>query len=736
MNYKLNLIIFIYFIFSVSLTAQVKDTLFEQEYHESYPLKNQNHNEVKTILVDNQNNIWIGTSEGLFVLDKSTKKWIPKLSKENQGPINDLFENTDGKIWIASWNGLYFGNIVNVTKVDEINSTTSVVNKIHNKITAISLDKIWIQNNSNWESENLSTSLLVRDIIQDSDGGYYVATGKGLFHKTKVGIKLFQNEDELISDNIFGLDYSNDNKLWIAGLGGITVYENNKRVKSYIAQEGIPNSWVRCVEKAPDGKMWIGTDFGVARFDGKTWSVRNSRRWLIDDRVKDISFDKNGNAWIATSNGVSAIKTRIMTLDEKEKYYKNITEKRHIRKPYLVEKCKLSSPGDTLNWKANDDDNDGQYTSMYLAMESFRYAVTKNSDAKNNAKKAFDALKFLQTVTETNGFFARTVIPSDWTEMADPNEIIDDREWSKRILDDPRRNRLEQHWVLSKDKKWFWKRGTSSDEVTGHMYGYLYYYDLVADEKEKQIIKDHVTKIVNYIIDGGYVFKDIDGKHTEWGVWAPEYLNENPDWATERGINSVEILSYLKLAYHVSGDEFYQKEYYKLWNDYYYKENVINAKTTLASWRTYIDDELLALAYPALFMYETDSEVLEYYKKSLDNWYSAFVNDDNPYFYFTYNAFTKNKFNLDRSIFLLQDNPLDLVRWKIDNSKREDIILTRIPIMEDLQTNKLVSPSERGIMRWDNNPWRAVQGDGGLTESDGVYWRLAYWMGRYYKLIE
>ena len=396
----------------------------------------------------------------------------------------------------------------------------------------------------------------------------------------------------------------------------------------------------------------------------------------------------------------------------------------------------ISLPGDTNNWKPKDDDNDGQYTSMYLVMESLRYAVTKDPEAKNRAKKAFDALKYLQTVTETNGFFARTVIPSNWTEMSDPNEIIDDRNWAERIVREPRRNRLEQHWVLSSDKKWFWKRGTSSDEVTGHMYGYLYYHDLVADKDEKKRVRDHITKIVDYIIDCGYLFNDIDGKHTEWGVWAPEYLNDQQDWIVERGTNSVEILSFLKLAYHVSGNEYYQQEYNKLFHDHNYKRNVIEAKSIEPARRTYIDDELLVLAYPALFMYEDDPEVLKYYEKSLLNWYNALEEDDNPYFYFMYNILSGKKLNLERSLFLLQDNPLDLIRWTIDNGKREDIQLTRIPILEDIQTDKLVPPSERGIMRWDNNPWRAVQGDGGMTESDGVYWRLAYWLGRYHNFIQ
>lgn len=720
---------------NLCISAQIKDTLFTQEYHESYPFEDNNSVKVQTILADNLNNIWIGTEEGLFILNESSRTWMPKLSEENQGPINDLFLDND-VIWISAWNGLYRGNINEINKVKEIDETAIVVNKIDDQITAISLTKIFTLKNNSWTSEKIKTSKQIRSLLPDENGGYYLATGKGLYHKLNNTFKIFQNVDEIVSDNVYGLSKSFGNELWVCGLGGVTVYKNDKMIKSFIPKDGIPNAWVRAINTAPDGTIWIGTDFGAAKFNGREWKVRNSKRWLINDKVNDITFDKNENVWFATDGGVSAIKNRKMTLEQKEKYFKNITEKRHIREPYLVEKCRFTTPGDTNNYFPKDDDNDGQYTSMYLAMESLRYAVTKDPEAKQNAKQAFEALKFLQTVTETQGFFARTVIPSTWNEMADPNETIDDREWAKRMVEEPRSTRLEQHWVLSKDKKWFWKRGTSSDEVTGHMYGYLYYYDLAADESEKKVVKDHVTKIVNYIIDNGYVFNDIDGKHTEWGVWSPEIINNDQDWIIERGTNSIEILSFLKLAYHVSGDEYYQKEYYKLWNDYNYKENVINAKSILPARRTYIDDELLALVYPVLLNHEDNPEVLKYYKQSLDNWYDALKYDDNPYFYFMYNAFANNKLNLNRSIFLLQDNPLDLIRWRVDNSKREDITITREPILEHLQANKLLPPSERGIMRWDNNPWTAVQGDGGMTESDGVYWRLAYWHGRYYNLIQ
>ena len=656
------------------------------------------------------------------------------LDSSNQGPVNDLFVDNQGTIWVAAWNGLYKIENYKVSRISGIEGPIGVVNQIDGKIFAIGPYGKWNIESNVWKNNDLLYSKAIRDVIQDKNGGYYVATGKGLYYQSSTGIFLFQNEDEILSDNLSGLAYSDNHELWVGGLGGISVYQNNKWIKTFTPKDGLPTVWVTSVERSSEGVMWVGTKLGVTRYDGSSWSLRHSRRWLLSDDVRDIAFDSENCAWIATSKGVSAIIKKQITLRQKADHYYGIMKRRHVREPYLVESCGFKVAGDTTTWVPRDNDNDGQYTSMYLAMESYKYAVTKDSEAKDNAQKAFGAMKFLQTVTETDGFVARTVIPSNWDRMADANRTISDREWAEIVLEEPRESRVEDMWRPSSNGKWLWKRGTSSDEITGHMYGYYIYHELVAEGEEKEIVVDQILRIVDYIIDNGYVLVDVDGKHTKWGVWAPEYLNDNPDWATERGINSVEILSYLKLAYHVSGDEKYQKEFYKLYNDFGYRDNILKAKSTIKSWRTYIDDELLALAYPVLMDQETDPEVRSRMKESIDQWYSELKDDDNPYFYFLYDGLTSQKLNLERSLFVLQDNPLDLIGWRIDNSKREDIQLTREPILEDIQTDKLL-PSERGIMRWDRNPWLAVTGDGGYSERDGVAWMLAYWTGRYYKLI-
>jgi hypothetical protein len=714
----------------------VPDTPFTQEYHIAYPIKkNSPANNVRTIVIDMDDQVWAGTDAGLFLLNPVKSEWEEMFSEKDTGPVFDLTVDNTGVVWIAAWNGIYFAKKNLVKKIPDIDYPVAVICAQNENITAMGPQGIWQSKNS-WRSEQLLCSKSLRALQVDSTGGLWVATGMGLYHQNRSELSLFQKEDFIITPDLYDLDYAPDGSIWVAGLGGISVIKNNLQIDKFTPADGLPTVYVQCVKRAPNGIIWIGTKLGISRYDGKNWSLRHSRRWLLDDNVRDIAFDSYGNAWIATENGVSAIKHKKINMAQKAAYFHKVLNSRHTRDPFLIEKCLLLAPGDTNNWQPLDNDNDGQYTGMYLAMESYRYAVAKAPEAKTNAKKAFEALKFLQTVTNTEGFVARTVIPVEWKQMFDPNRSYSEQEKAKMLVDNPREKIVEKRWHPSRDGKWLWKGDTSSDEITGHMYGYLFYYDLVANPQEKNEVCSHVCKIVDYIIENGYVLKDIDGKHTKWGVWSPDKLNKDPDWRTEQNINSLELLSYIKLAYHLSGLKKYETEYLRLLFEYNYIENIQRPKTTNPSWRTHIDEELLALAFPCLMMYENNPKIRTVLKEGFEQWFNEAKKDRAPFFNFLYGAFSGMDPNLQASLSFLKNTPLDLVRWHVDNTKREDIRLTHMPEMENLQTNPLLPIDEISFFRWDNNPWLAIQGDGGVTESDGVFWLLPYWMGRYYGFIK
>ncbi|MFB3787797.1 MAG: two-component regulator propeller domain-containing protein [bacterium] len=718
---------------AVGIHPAAPDVPFVQEYHEAYPIQPGGPgDDVRAIAVDSTGRIWAATRGGVYGLIQKEWKLVDGFSP---GPAYALYCDDSGIVWAGAWDGLYRIENGRAVRVPEVTDAVSAVHGKDGHIIALGPDGAWECVDARWQGITRRWSGNIRDVLVEDRDTFWIATGMGLYRRDPTGLRLYCRDEDLYSSEVNALAFTPGGRLWVGELGGIDIFENGVRVDTLTAEDDLPYYDVRALAHAPDGRMWIGTGLGAARYQDGLWSLRHSRRWLLNDEVRDIAFDSEGAAWIATAAGVSAIKNRWMTLHGKAEYYLDICLKRHVREPGFVEKCFFPNPADQSIFVPRDDDNDGSYTSFYMVMECFRYAATQNPQAKANADKAFAALELLQTITGTPGFVARTIIPADWTAMADPNQTYTPQERIESRVRNPRFKPVEQRWRLSSDKKWLWKGDTSSDEITGHMFGYLFYYDLAADDAHKARVRNLVSRIMDYIIEGGYVLRDIDGQPTRWGVWSPEKLNHDPDWRVEAPINSFEFLSYLKAAYHITGNPKYQQEYKKLIEKHGYAENARRPKNYERAQRTHIDDELLMFAAPALLLYEDDPRLLSIYKEAFTWAYRTVENDQNPFFNFMYGFLGGENFHLEESIQFLQDQPLDLVQWRVDNATREDVKLVRFPMLEPLQLDWMLPPSERGIMRWDKNPWETVSGDfsdePGRLESSGVFWLMPYWMGRH-----
>lgn len=101
----------------------------------------------------------------------------------------------------------------------------------------------------------------------------------------------------------------------------------------------------------------------------------------------------------------------------------------------------------------------------------------------------------------------------------------------------------------------------------------------------------------------------------------------------------------------------------------------------------------------------------------------------------TYAFATGSTINIPQTIEFLKDAPLDLVDWPIDHTLREDVQIVRSPILEEIQISELPPASERSTVRWDKNPWAAVQGDPQQVR-EPVFWLWPYWMARYFNIIK
>lgn len=509
---------------------------------------------------------------------------------------------------------------------------------------------------------------------------------------------------------------------------------------------GLPYNDITTTVPGENGVVWYGTRKGAIRFDGKTWEYRQGPRWLKDDVVVSISVAPNGDATITTATGVSVIKRPTITLPEKARFFETEIDARHRRTPYeYVHPVILKIPGDKSSYVQTDSDNDGLWTSMYGAGECFAYAATKSPDARRRAVKAFEALRFLGTVTQggshpaPKGFVARSILP---TSGPDPN-LRDSPERDRKMQQtrDPLWKVITPRWPKSADGQWYWKCDTSSDELDGHYFFYAIYYDLVAQTpEEKKRVQDHVAAITDHLLDHNYQLVDHDGKPTRWSIFNPENLNHNIDWWEERGMNSLSILAYLKAAEHITGNPKYAKAARVLIDKHAYGMNVLIPKTHLGpGGGNQSDDEMIFMNFFTILRYEKNPDLRAKLELSFYNHWQNERPEMNPLFNYLYAAVASKQYAptgdwREDSLDTLRRIPLDQIDWPVSNSHRLDIV----PMGDGrgARVNGKVLPAdERFFTHWNHDPWRLDYSGSARTLGDGAIFLLPYYLGLYFKFI-
>lgn len=92
---------------------------------------------------------------------------------------------------------------------------------------------------------------------------------------------------------------------WLVPVGGVPAQLSDPVVQIWQTEHGLPQNTVTAVLRTADGYCWIGTQHGLARFDGIRFVVFNSSNTpaFKSDRVSALAQDSVGNLWIGTAGG-------------------------------------------------------------------------------------------------------------------------------------------------------------------------------------------------------------------------------------------------------------------------------------------------------------------------------------------------------------------------------------------------------------------------------------------------
>ncbi len=471
-------------------------------------------------------------------------------------------------------------------------------------------------------------------------------------------------------------------------------------------------------------ELWFGSTRGAFRLrnDGR-YDYFASERWLPSEDVIDISAGPGNSVLILTGKGVAKICSINMTLHDKAMFFEKQVRERHIRHGFNATVSGMVN-GDVTSGSLEDSDNDGLWTSMYLAGQAFRYAVTNEAEALQNVRESLEAMERLYTINKIPGF---------------PSRSFERRGY--KYNDKP--------WRRAEDTEWDWKSTTSSDEAIGHVFAYGVIAELIdiTEIREKAILL--IDTLMSNIVKNDFYMIDWNGEPTLWGKWNPDYVNARPAMVGDRKLNSSNIIGMLQTAYRFTGKEKYREAAFSLMNQHGYLDNLMRptgeigpapedadawSKMLSEGWN-HSDDEMYFCGYWGLYRYAFNDTLKAKYKSAIiDHWKAERSEKEGLWNIMTALA-SPEEFGLEDAVWYLQNYPLDLIDWRVSNSHRKDIELIE-PGFRGQTIMDVLPPDELPVSRHNANRFK-LDGDGsGMSEySAGDIWLLPYWMGRYLNVI-
>ena len=560
----------------------------------------------------------------------------------------------------------------------------------------------------------------VRDIKYDNiEDTFWILGTESLSFFDKKNLKI----EKVLNDKSLTCFELISKKIVAGTTGGYFEIDKKSRKQVGVRNERMPWNELTVVSEI-DGNLWFGSTWGamMLRQDGE-FNYYASERWLPSDTVFHISKGPENSVLVLTSKGLAKICFKEMTLYDKALFYEKQVRERHIRLGFNASLSEMQK-GDVATGSVEDSDNDGLWTSMYLAAETFRYSVTRSDEALQNVIESLDALERLYTINSVPGFPSRSFERTGYK--------YDDQAW--RRSDDP---------------EWDWKSTTSSDEAIGHIFA----AGVIAELVQEPGIRDKAIRLIDtlmsHIVKNNFYLTDWDGKPTRWGRWNPEYVNGFPEMVGDRKLNSSNIIGMLQTAYHFTGKEKYKEAAFSLISEHGYLKNLMRpinetgqapsgadelSKLLSDGWN-HSDDEMYYCGYWGLYRYAFNDTLRAKYKEAIiDHWKAERPEKEGLWNIMTSLA-EVDKTDINEAVWYLQEYPLDLIDWNVMNSHRKDIEMTD-PNFRNQITSEVLPPDELRIARHNSNRFTLDGGSDGRSEySAGDIWLLPYWMGRYLRVL-
>jgi len=316
---------------------------------------------ITSFLKENDSSVWVGTGNGLFLLDLEKMKIIREIKKSennkdglSNSTVTALLKVDNDKVLVGTANNL---NLINFKSpffknISKDKRGSHLLND--NVVFSILKDEtgLWIGTSdgglnlirngtpyyfTDVKNDSVGTFGVVREIVKDhKNQRLWFATTRGLrmldlktFNPKQPEFKTFRynpnDENSINGDFIKGMTLDQNNNVWGAtygyGVFRLELKNNGKpKVVRYVNnlenKNSLQSNVTMCVRTDKKHNIWIGTQGGLTKLHFKNSNYTNplftnynkdskKNKSLSNNSVYEILIDKNDSLWLGTRNGLN-----------------------------------------------------------------------------------------------------------------------------------------------------------------------------------------------------------------------------------------------------------------------------------------------------------------------------------------------------------------------------------------------------------------------------------------------
>ena len=255
------------------------------------------------------NDIWISTSEEVIYMNKETKEWRKFFENSNYEFLN-IFIDKEGIVWIGTSEGLFsIDKDFNIRNYEKEFLENNIQGRYVSVIYEDSHGTMWIglgidggllkynkelgvikQYRTKKDDETSLSYSSVKDIKEDACGNIWVATNCGLnkYDEDKDNFKRYTETDGLTNNFVYEILIDSNQNLWLSTNYGISRYDqNNDKFINFYVGDGLQGNEFNKNSgfKSKSGEMFFGGISGLSSFYPEDFEEMHAVTNLVIDKV-------------------------------------------------------------------------------------------------------------------------------------------------------------------------------------------------------------------------------------------------------------------------------------------------------------------------------------------------------------------------------------------------------------------------------------------------------------------